>query len=105
MLRRFFFATRGLFDHHLFSLPLQNEGQFTFQEEWSHDSQPAGMLALERDPLPPPVAADLNGDGRSEVVIVTHDSKLMVRNAQSLCLILALCRHLLRNCTLAEYSY
>lgn len=67
--------------HYSHCLP-QNEGQFSFQEEWSHDSQPAGMLALEGDPLPPPVVADLNGDGRSEVVIVTHDSKLMVSMAQ-----------------------
>lgn len=30
------------------------------------------------DVLPPPVAADLNGDGRMEVITTTHDAKLQV---------------------------
>ncbi len=34
--------------------------------------------------LPPPVAADLNGDGRVEVITATHDAKLQVVSLASL---------------------
>jgi hypothetical protein len=33
--------------------------------------------------LPPPVAADLNGDGRVEVITATHDARLHVRSLRN----------------------
>ena len=36
-------------------------------------------LLEHKDVLPPPVAADLNGDGRVEVITATHDARLHVR--------------------------
>jgi hypothetical protein len=33
------------------------------------------------DMLPPPIAADLNGDGRVEVITATHDARLQVQNS------------------------
>ena len=40
--------------------------------------------ALEHtDILPPPVAADLNGDGRMEVITVTHNARLHVSSSLS----------------------
>lgn len=39
--------------------------------------QDVGSLELT-DVLPPPVAADLNGDGRVEVITATHNARLHV---------------------------
>jgi hypothetical protein len=38
-------------------------------------------LQEHKDVLPPPVAADLNGDGRVEVITAMHDARLHVRSA------------------------
>lgn len=43
--------------------------------------QDVGALELT-DVLPPPVAADLNGDGRVEVITATHNARLHVRTSQ-----------------------
>jgi hypothetical protein len=45
-------------------------------------------LLESTDVLPPPVAADLNGDGRMEVITATHDAKLQVHTCQLPCLVL-----------------
>jgi len=42
-----------------------------------HLDDDASLLS-PHDLLPPPVAADLNGDGRTEVVAVTHTGQLQV---------------------------
>ena len=39
--------------------------------------QDTGSLE-HRDVLPPPIAADLNGDGRVEVITATHNARLHV---------------------------
>ena len=35
-------------------------------------------IKYEGDRLPPPVVADLNGDGKKEVLVATHDAKILV---------------------------
>lgn len=56
---------------------LQHEGDFTFREAWLHlaDDYP---FKLEAERLPPPLIADLNGDGRSEILVATHDAKIQI---------------------------
>ncbi|KAL3818798.1 hypothetical protein ACJIZ3_004703 [Penstemon smallii] len=56
---------------------LQHEGDFSFKEAWFHlsDEYP---IKYEADRLPPPIVADLNGDGKKEVLIATHDAKIQV---------------------------
>ncbi|KAJ4823007.1 hypothetical protein Tsubulata_000380 [Turnera subulata] len=56
---------------------LQHEGDFSFREAWFHlsDEYP---IKYEADRLPPPIVADLNGDGRKEVLVATHDAKILV---------------------------
>ncbi|XP_043708663.1 uncharacterized protein LOC122657931 [Telopea speciosissima] len=56
---------------------LQHEGDFSFKEAWVHlsDDYP---IKYEAERLPPPVVADLNGDGRSEILVATHDAKIQV---------------------------
>lgn len=54
----------------------QHEGSLSFRQAWVHykDGSPIQHVA-ER--LPPPVVADLNGDGHVEVVVALED-KLQV---------------------------
>ncbi|OAY74659.1 hypothetical protein ACMD2_02370 [Ananas comosus] len=56
---------------------LQHEGDFSFKEAWFHlsDEYP---IKYEAERLPPPVVVDLNGDGKSEVLVATHDAKIQV---------------------------
>ncbi|GMH24022.1 hypothetical protein Nepgr_025865 [Nepenthes gracilis] len=56
---------------------LQHEGDFSFREAWFHlsDEYP---IKYEAERLPPPVVADLNGDGKKEVLVATHDAKIQV---------------------------
>ncbi|KAH6810210.1 FG-GAP repeat-containing protein [Perilla frutescens var. hirtella] len=56
---------------------LQHEGDFSFKEAWFHlsDEYP---IKYEGDRLPPPIVADLNGDGKKEVLVATHDAKIQV---------------------------
>ncbi|KAL0332963.1 UNVERIFIED_CONTAM: hypothetical protein Scaly_2197800 [Sesamum calycinum] len=56
---------------------LQHEGDFSFKEAWVHlsDEYP---IKYEADRLPPPIVADLNGDGKKEVLVATHDAKIQV---------------------------
>ncbi|CAO2828082.1 unnamed protein product [Amaranthus hypochondriacus] len=56
---------------------LQHEGDFSFREAWFHllDDYP---IKFEAERLPPPIVADLNGDGKNEVLVATHDSKIQV---------------------------
>ncbi|XP_050126192.1 uncharacterized protein LOC126603407 [Malus sylvestris] len=61
---------------------LQHEGDFSFREAWMHlsDDYP---IKFEGDRLPPPIVADLNGDGKKEVLIATHDAKIQVLEPHS----------------------
>ncbi|KAM7516178.1 hypothetical protein LguiA_005761 [Lonicera macranthoides] len=56
---------------------LQHEGDFSFKEAWFHlsDEYP---IKYEGERLPPPIVADLNGDGRKEVLVATQDAKIQV---------------------------
>ncbi|XP_034683442.1 uncharacterized protein LOC117912818 [Vitis riparia] len=56
---------------------LQHEGDFSFKEAWFHlsDEYP---IKYEAERLPPPLVADLNGDGKKEVLVATHDAKIQV---------------------------
>jgi len=55
----------------------QHEGDFSFREAWFHllDDYP---IKYEADRLPPPLVTDLNGDGKKEVLVATHDAKIQV---------------------------
>lgn len=35
-------------------------------------------IKFEGERLPPPIVADLNGDGKREVLVATHDAKIQV---------------------------
>ncbi|KAB5556828.1 hypothetical protein DKX38_007737 [Salix brachista] len=56
---------------------LQHEGDFSFREAWFHltDEYP---IKYETDRLPPPIVSDLNGDGKKEILVATHDAKIQV---------------------------
>ena len=56
---------------------LQHEGEFSFKEAWLHlsDEYP---IKYEAERLPPPIVVDLNGDGKKEVLVATHDAKIQV---------------------------
>ncbi|PON71532.1 FG-GAP repeat-containing protein [Parasponia andersonii] len=58
---------------------LQHEGDFSFREAWMHlsDDYP---IKFEGERLPPPIVADLNGDGKREVLVATHDAKIQVNS-------------------------
>ncbi|GFY80324.1 FG-GAP repeat-containing protein [Actinidia rufa] len=56
---------------------LQHEGDFSFREAWFHLSEEY-PIKYEADRLPPPIVADLNGDGRKEILVATHDAKIQV---------------------------
>lgn len=62
---------------------LQHEGDFAFKEAWFHlyDEYP---VKYEADRLPPPIVADLNGDGKKEVLVATNDAKIQVSYSLSL---------------------
>lgn len=36
-------------------------------------------IKYEGDHLPPPIVADLNGDGKKEVLVATHDAQIQVQ--------------------------
>lgn len=61
---------------------LQHEGDFSFREAWFHlsDEYP---IKYEAERLPPPIVADLNGDGKKEVLVATHDAKIQVLEPHS----------------------
>ncbi|KAL9241667.1 hypothetical protein vseg_015750 [Gypsophila vaccaria] len=56
---------------------LQHEGEFSFRESWFHllDDYP---IKYKAERLPPPLVTDLNGDGKKEVLVATHDAKIQV---------------------------
>ncbi|XP_073034031.1 uncharacterized protein [Primulina eburnea] len=56
---------------------LQHEGDLSFSEAWYHisDDYP---IKYEADRLPPPIVTDLNGDGKKEVLVPTHDAKIQI---------------------------
>ncbi|KAE8703845.1 Detected protein of confused Function [Hibiscus syriacus] len=56
---------------------LQHEGDLSFREAWYHlsDEYP---IKYEAERLPPPLVVDLNGDGKKEILVATHDAKMQV---------------------------
>mmetsp|Transcript_9037 Transcript_9037/g.25956 ORF Transcript_9037/g.25956 Transcript_9037/m.25956 type:complete len:704 (-) Transcript_9037:142-2253(-) len=56
---------------------LQQEGTFNFRKAWYYEMD-TSSVQLSDGILPPPVAADLNGDGSTEVLIATHDCKILL---------------------------
>lgn len=58
-------------------MKFQHEGDFSFREAWMHlsDDYP---IKYEAERLPPPIVADLNGDGKKEILVATHDAKIQV---------------------------
>lgn len=59
---------------------LQHEGDFSFSEAWFHLSEEY-PIKFEAERLPPPIVADLNGDGKKEILVATHDAKIQVLEA------------------------
>ncbi|KAI7756807.1 hypothetical protein M8C21_014478 [Ambrosia artemisiifolia] len=61
---------------------LQHEGDFSFKEAWYHllDEYP---IKYEGERLPPPIVTDLNGDGKTEVLVATYDAKIQVLEPHS----------------------
>ncbi|KAF5960962.1 hypothetical protein HYC85_002171 [Camellia sinensis] len=59
---------------------LQHEGDFSFREAWFHLSEEY-PIKFEAERLPPPIVADLNGDGKKEIFVATHDAKIQVLEA------------------------
>lgn len=59
---------------------LQHEGDFSFREAWFHLSEEY-PIKFEAERLPPPIVADLNGDGKKEILVATHDAKIQVLEA------------------------
>lgn len=57
---------------------LQNKGNFSFKEAWFHLLDDSYPFKHEVDRLPPPLVTDLNGDGRKEVLVATHDAEIQV---------------------------
>ncbi|PUZ58932.1 hypothetical protein GQ55_4G002200 [Panicum hallii var. hallii] len=57
---------------------LHHEGDFSFRESWYHLADEDFPIKYEADRLPPPLVADLNGDGKPEVLLPTHDAKIQV---------------------------
>lgn len=57
---------------------LQNEGNFSFREGWFHGLDDSYPFRHEAERLPPPLVTDLNGDGRKEVLVATHDAEIQV---------------------------
>lgn len=66
-----------VFDANHLLFESQQEGDFSFKEAWFHlsDEYP---IKYEAERLPPPIVADLNGDGKKEVLVATHDAKIQV---------------------------
>lgn len=55
----------------------QHEGDLSFKEAWFHLSEEY-PIKYEAERLPPPIVSDLNGDGKKEVLVATHDAKIQV---------------------------
>ncbi|XP_062102505.1 uncharacterized protein LOC133812717 [Humulus lupulus] len=61
---------------------LHHEGDFSFREAWMHltDEYP---IKFEGERLPPPIVADLNGDGKREILVATYDAKIQILEPHS----------------------
>ncbi|KAK7309318.1 hypothetical protein RJT34_05945 [Clitoria ternatea] len=61
---------------------LQQDGGVSFKDAWMHltDEYP---IKYEAERLPPPLVADLNGDGKKEVLVASHDAKIQVLEPRS----------------------
>ncbi|KAL2632806.1 hypothetical protein R1flu_004285 [Riccia fluitans] len=57
---------------------LQHEGGFSFREAWFHTLDETYPIKHEAERLPPPIVTDLNGDGRKEILVATHDAKIQI---------------------------
>ncbi|CAJ2646476.1 uncharacterized protein LOC123910381 [Trifolium pratense] len=61
---------------------LHQDGGVSFKDAWMHltDEYP---IKYETERLPPPLVADLNGDGKKEVLVATHDAKIQILEPHS----------------------
>jgi hypothetical protein len=63
-------------------LSLQHEGVYQFKKAWYHsfeDHEPAAHELEEHwHPVPPPIVADLNGDGKPELVTATPSGRIQI---------------------------
>eukprot|EP00246_Nothoceros_aenigmaticus_P000321 TRINITY_DN10472_c0_g1_i1.p1 TRINITY_DN10472_c0_g1~~TRINITY_DN10472_c0_g1_i1.p1 ORF type:complete len:704 (+),score=140.10 TRINITY_DN10472_c0_g1_i1:97-2208(+) len=59
---------------------VQNEGSFSFREAWFYPRFDDTPVKHEAERLPPPLVADLNADGRSEIIVATADATLKILN-------------------------
>lgn len=62
-------------------LSIQNEGPFTFEKAWYHHFSSSEVKIADSSTyadLPPPVSADLNGDGKPEILTATPGGILLV---------------------------
>lgn len=56
----------------------QHEGGFSYREAWFHSLDESYPIKHEAERLPPPIVTDLNGDGKKEILVATHDAKIQV---------------------------
>ncbi|CAM6104584.1 unnamed protein product [Calypogeia fissa] len=63
---------------------LQHEGGFSFREAWYHSLDDSYPIKHEAERLPPPLVTDLNGDGRKEILVATHDAKIQILDPHSI---------------------
>lgn len=59
-------------------ISLQSEGPFAFKKAWYHPFEHHDWLLVSEHPTPRPVVADLNGDGKPEVLAATPDGRLQL---------------------------
>ncbi|GBG86482.1 hypothetical protein CBR_g41477 [Chara braunii] len=57
---------------------VQHEGGLHFKQAWYIVGDEPGPFAHESEKVPLPLVTDLNGDGRNEIVVATHDAKIQV---------------------------
>ncbi|KAK9806239.1 hypothetical protein WJX72_006852 [[Myrmecia] bisecta] len=57
---------------------IQHEGAFSFRKAWYHHLDEDIALLGDTHVIPPPVVADLNGDGQTEIILATHTGKVQV---------------------------
>ncbi len=62
---------------------MQNEGNFSYREGWFHVIDDSNPIRHESQQLPQPLIADLNGDGKFEVLVATHNKLQVTSSTQA----------------------